>query len=214
LDFSLSPAVAEYDVLEGNTILGCIFDAYSGSYMSWDAIIIPPNPCFFSQNNRADKVIRSLRKCAPSPVGVIRPVFSYLYPDNVGLADSDDVAGLETIPTLADILPRERIGRVNLDATFLDLEPFASELLRALACEGGKSSAPLTASKSPPVFPTFPSWVPEYHALPANDDQLAGHREKGLVREDSPCAVTGFMDRLVWMKRAPMAQQTATCQAA
>jgi hypothetical protein len=46
--------------------------------MSWDAIVIPSNPSFFSQTNRADKLIRSLRERAPNPDGVIRPVFSYL----------------------------------------------------------------------------------------------------------------------------------------
>jgi len=28
LDFNLSPAVAEYDVLNGDTILGCMLDVY------------------------------------------------------------------------------------------------------------------------------------------------------------------------------------------
>lgn len=96
------------------------------------------NTSLFCQTNRADKLIRSLHEHAPNPVGVIRPVFSYLYPDDVSLADSDDVAGLETIPTLVDIPLGERIGRVNLNAIFLDFERFASELLRALVCRGWK----------------------------------------------------------------------------
>jgi hypothetical protein len=200
LNFGLSPEATAAEIAEADTILLAILNAYTHR-----TPITARTGTISSSHFRADDLIAHLRLLAPSPAGranIVRQVLAYLFP-------SAATSPAEPVPSLSEILPRARIGRVDPSLAFPGIDEFARDMLDCffvpLMAEGGKTPAP--TSRISPNFLTSRSRCDDHAPSPTRIETL---RKQVLQREDGRCIITGWLDEGVNRIRRAAGVQSAT----